>query len=155
MIRSARIPLSLGSFLALSLLAVPGVAAQEDAAAGIAASNAALSAAVAAGDANAVVALYTSDAMLMAPNAPSATGHEAIRAAFEGMVEAGIASLSLTTDEIQAHGDVAHEVGRYVLEGKDGSHLDHGKYIVIWQRAADGWKLHRDIFNSDMAAPTH
>jgi len=30
--------------------------------------------------------------------------------------------------------------------------MDHGKYIVVWKNTADGWRLHRDIFNSNMAA---
>lgn len=142
----------LGGLFVLTSLAADGVVAQDDAA-GIERANAALAAAVASGDADAAVALYTEDGMLMAPNAPAATGHDAIRAAFQEMIEAGVGSLALTSDELEVFGDTAHEVGRYVLEAADGSHLDHGKYVVIWKRTDDGWKLHRDIFNSDMAAP--
>ena len=46
----------------------------------------------------------------------------------------------------------AHEVGRFVTETADGDHIDHGKYVVIWKRIEGEWKLHRDIFNSNMAA---
>jgi ketosteroid isomerase-like protein len=146
-------PFALGGFLALALMAAPGLAAQQDAAAGIAAGNAALSAAIAAGDADAAVAVYLENASFMGANAPAAVGHDAIRAAFQGMIEAGIGRVALTTDEIEAFGDTAYEVGRYVLDAKDGTHLDHGKYVVIWKRAGDGWKMYRDIFNSDMPAP--
>lgn len=143
--------------LSLVLLAVlaPGGAllAQEDAAAAIAATNRAFQEAVAAGDAAAVAAVYTEDALLMAPNAPAAQGHEAIQAAMQEMLDMGVGSLTLTTDEVMDHGDTATEVGRYVLESTDGEHLDHGKFIVIWKRTGEGWRLHRDIFNSDMPPP--
>lgn len=147
-------PLRLACCAALVALAavIPTFVTAQDAAAGIEESNAAFEAAIAAGDVDAVVSLYTDDALLMAPNAPAAEGLEAIRAAFEALLE-GVGSLALTTREVEAYGDTASEVGSYVLEGHDGSHLDHGKYLVIWKRTADGWKLHRDIFNSDMAPP--
>jgi ketosteroid isomerase-like protein len=135
------------------LAAVPVSAALQEPAAAIAEANAALSAALAAGDLDSIVAGYTEDAMFMAPNAPAAKGHDAIREAFAGFLAMGAGSLQLTTDELEVFGDTAHEVGRFVLEGADGSHMDHGKYIVIWKRTDDGWKLHRDIFNSDMAPP--
>ena len=148
--------------LALSLLVlalvgtVPAGAAepsQDDMREGIDASNAALAAGLAAGDATAIAGLYTADGWLMAPNAPTAKGHEAIATAFQGFIDMGATVLQLTTDELHGSGSMAHEVGHYVLEMADGTHVDHGKYIVIWQRTDDGWKLHRDMFNSDMAVP--
>lgn len=133
--------------------ALPTAAAQDDLRAAIEAANARFAAAVAAGDAAAVAGMYTADGWLMAPNAPTATGHEAIAAAFQGMLDMGVTSVSLITDEVHGAGAMAHEVGRYVIEGADGAHMDHGKYIVIWHHTEDGWKLHRDIYNSDMAPP--
>lgn len=126
---------------------------QADAAAAIAEVNAAFAAAASADNVDAVVGFYTPGAMLMAPNMAAATGPDAIRAAFAEMLPA-MGAIRLTTDELEVHGDTAHEIGRYVLDAADGSHLDHGKFVVIWKRTADGWRLHRDIFNSDMAPPT-
>ena len=136
--------------MSVALGSTPVLGLAQDAAAGIAETNEAFEQAVAAGDVDALAALYTPNAMLMAPNAPVAQGQDAIRSAFEGML-AEVGTLDLTSNEIEAFGDTAFEVGGYVLEGPDGAHLDHGKYIVIWKRTPDGWKLHRDIFNSDMA----
>jgi uncharacterized protein (TIGR02246 family) len=147
-------PLAFATFLALSLAAAPGLVAQDDAAADIAAVNAALTAAVAAGDAAAGAALYTADAMFLGPNAPAVTGRDEVQAMLQGMIDAGIGRIALTTDELVVLGGMAHEVGRYVLDAADGTHLDHGKYIVIWRNTADGWRLHRDIINSDMPAAT-
>ena len=32
--------------------------------------------------------------------------------------------------------------------------VSRGKYMIIWRREEGQWKLHRDIFNSSMPAPT-
>ena len=105
----------------------------------------------AAGDVDALGMRYTVDAIVMGPNANPIEGREAIMADLKEQIAAG-GTLRLTTDEVEIFGDAAHEVGRYVEEGADGSHVDHGKYIVIWKHTEDGWKLHRDIWNSNMAS---
>ena len=103
------------------------------------------------GDADLCSSLFTEDALYGAPNLPFAQGRTAIRDAWEKEMEAGMESLRLMTDEVGSFGDTAHEVGRYVVEGSDNVHLDHGKYIVLWKRTSEGWKAHREVFNSDMA----
>ena len=45
-------------------------------------------------------------------------------------------------------------MSRYELQDGDGQALDAGKFIVVWKREAGQWKLHRDIFNSSMPAPS-
>jgi hypothetical protein len=57
----------------------------------------------------------------------------------------------LTTLEVEAHGDSAHEVGAYELSDASGKVLDRGKYVVIWKRDAARWKLHRDIWTTSQA----
>jgi ketosteroid isomerase-like protein len=64
-----------------------------------------------------------------------------------------IKSLELETLEVFGNGDVVSEVGRYVLGGADGQELDEGKYVVVWRKEGDAWKLHRDIFNTSMPPP--
>ena len=59
--------------------------------------------------------------------------------------------IQLETLEVQGSGDFAYEVGTYTLSGKrQGDHTDRGKYIVIWKNEDGQWKLHRDIFNTDL-----
>ncbi len=107
---------------------------------------------VAEGNADPLTMLFTEDGMSMQPNADPRVGHEAIKEAHAEMFATGVGALRLTTDELEVFGDTAHEVGRFVTETADGDHIDHGKYVVIWKRIEGEWKLHRDIFNSNMAA---
>jgi ketosteroid isomerase-like protein len=77
-------------------------------------------------------------------------GHEPIRdsagiqAFWDEVMTAGIKSVQLETMEVESGDDEAHELGRYTLRGADGQALDQGKYVVLWRREADGWKLHWD-----------
>ena len=83
-------------------------------------------------------------------------GSVAIAAFWQGGME-GIKGLELETLEVLGQGDIASEVGRYKMRGPDGQQIDHGKYIVVWKKVGDVWKLHRDIFNTSVApaAPSH
>ena len=49
-------------------------------------------------------------------------------------MDAGVKQVKLTTLEVEAHGDAAHEVGTYVLMGDGGKQLDSGKYVVVWKK---------------------
>jgi uncharacterized protein (TIGR02246 family) len=145
------------------LLVVAGVvmagiavaAPAEDVRAAIEAGNKAFCAAVARGDAAAVAALYTSTAQALPPGGEAARGRDAIQKAFQGMIDAGATNLTLSTLEVEAQGDAAHEVGTWALKGKDGAAVDHGKYIVIWKKEGGQWRLHRDIWNSSTPPPAH
>jgi hypothetical protein len=38
--------------------------------------------------------------------------------------------------------------------GANGSILDRGKFLEVLKQTDKGWKIHRDIFNSDLAPPS-
>lgn len=151
------------SALALGLLAVPAVAmAQEQMAAeevsieqiqaGVEAASAEFVAALNGDNPTSSADYYTADAVLMPPGMPVVEGAAAVREFFESGM--GGATLALEIWDVHAQGsDVALEVGGYEITGSDGSHLDHGKYMAIWSRTDDGWKMKYDIWNSSMAPP--
>jgi uncharacterized protein (TIGR02246 family) len=128
-----------------------GCASFQSGSAGIDAGNAALMDAIRRGDAAAVAACYTRDAMLLPPNAPPAEGAQAIAESWKATLDAGIRDITLSTIEAEGRGSTAAEVGHYTIKGPDGQTLDQGKYIVLWKKEDGVWKLHRDIWNSNAA----
>lgn len=107
-----------------------------------------------ANDLEGTVAFYTDDASLLPPNAPIATGKQAIRAVWAGLLGPGVSlSWQPTKVEVARSGDLAYLVGTYQLTVKDpkgASMTDKGKMVEVWKKQADGkWKAVADIFNSD------
>jgi tetratricopeptide (TPR) repeat protein len=103
-------------------------------------------------DAGAIAALYTSSGQLLPAGHGVVEGTEAIRDFWQAAFRAGLTGADLETVEVYvgADGDTATEVGRYRLAA--GTAVgDAGKYVVIWQRTPEGWKLHRDIWTTDRA----
>jgi uncharacterized protein (TIGR02246 family) len=116
----------------------------------IAAANETFMAALQAGDAAGLAALYTATGQLLPPNVDTMAGHAAIQAFWQGAMDMGIRSAQLEIAEVEGHGDTAIEVSAYTLCGEGEQVLDQGKYIVVWKREGGQWKLHRDIFNSSL-----
>ena len=115
--------------------------------------NADFEAKFAAGDIAAVAALYTDDAKFVAPHQDALTGRPAIEAFLGGARDAGIASIHLTTLEVEADETTAIEFGRYEMKTADGGLVDEGDYLVHWKRQDGSWKLHRDFISTDSPAP--
>lgn len=105
-----------------------------------------------AGNVAGVAALYADDAKVMPPNSDFVTGSQGITAVFQGMLDSGAKSVTLTPVEVMGSGDTATEVGTYEVMDKDGKLMDKGKYMVHWKKVGSAWKLHRDIWNSSMPA---
>lgn len=101
-------------------------------------------------------ALYSENAVFMPPHEPALTGRPAIRrwlAAFPPMSDFG-----LTVVDIDGRGDLAYVRGTYSLtiaaSGKTPALPDHGKYVEVRRKQADGaWLMVVDIFNSDLPTP--
>jgi len=119
---------------------------------GIDATNAAFAAAAAKGDAAAVAALYTEDAMLMPAAESNISGKAAILKYWQGALSHGVGGVKFNTLEVYGRGATATEVGEYLISDKNGKQLDRGKYIVIWRRTEGKWKLHRDMYSTSIPA---
>jgi len=121
--------------------------------------NAEFSAVASRGDAAAIAALYTDDAVVLAPNAEMVRGKQAIKGLFDGMIQQmGAPQLTLRTIQVDEVGDMANEIGEYTLKFQPAGGepvTDIGKYVVIWKRQGDdSWKLHIDIWNTNSPLPT-
>jgi uncharacterized protein (TIGR02246 family) len=117
--------------------------------------------AAAAGNVADLVALYTADAVIMAPDMPMAKGRAAVEAFHKKMFEgAALSNVRITPTTLEMpSADVAIEAGTYTqtITPKGGAPMhDVGKYIVVLKRQGETWKLAYEIYNSDkpMAMPT-
>lgn len=127
-----------------------------EARAAIEAANAKFSDVFARGDATALAAMYTLDAILFPPDEDMLRGNIPIGQFWKKTHEGGVASVTLMTTDVERSGDIAFETGKVELvvraEGKPDSSAS-AKYLVVWKRQPDGaWKLHRDIWNDLPAA---
>ncbi len=112
------------------------------------AGNRAFIAAFLRGDAAAVAQLYTENAQVIAPGEPVARGRAEIAAAWQKAIDSGVKDVSLHTADVESAGDLASETGTVRQVAKDGT-VTQGRYVVVWKREGGGWKLHRDIWNSE------
>src|SRR6266571_784887 len=109
-------------------------------------------------DVDKTVSYYAEGAVVMPPNAPSATTKEAIRGAWREMLTTPGAAISwkATKVEVAKSGDLAYVSGTYEETTTDASGKpvkDRGKYVEIFKKQADGtWKAVVDIWNSDLPA---
>lgn len=98
-----------------------------------------------------ILGLYTKDACLMPPNAPAICGTEALAKDFKDTYAVGtVKGGKFTTTEI--YGDAIEfvtEEGLWQVLGADGQSIDEGKYLKLWKKTKDGWKILRDSFNSN------
>ena len=93
---------------------------------------------------------YTSDCWIMPPNAASLCGPDAAPGFFKAAYNLGVRNGRLIT--IDVHGisnDVVAEVGFFRLVNAENKEFDDGKYLVLWKKTKDGWKMFRDSFSSD------
>jgi uncharacterized protein (TIGR02246 family) len=105
------------------------------------------------GDAAGMADFYTENGQLLPTGSDFVTGKAAIQAFWQAAIDMGIAkTVRLEIVEVEAHGDIAIEIGKYTDSGGAGNVIDRGKYVVIWKQEGGQWKLHRDIWNSSLPA---
>ena len=152
-------------FVFAALAAAPTAAGAQaaDRAAGVRraveASNAEFVAAMKRGDAAALAALYTEDAIVLPPNSDMIRGRAAIRKFFADFLgSTKVTAAEITTQEVFVSGATAYEVGTNRLAMQAAGQpavTDRGKYLVVWQRGPDGrWRVHRDMFNTSLPPPS-
>jgi uncharacterized protein (TIGR02246 family) len=111
-----------------------------------------------ANDLDGTLAYYTDDASLLPPNAPIATGKQAIRAVWAAMLTPdATVSWQVTKADAARSGELAYVEGVYQITAKNPkgkSQEDKGKLVEVWKKQLDGkWKVVTDIFNSDVPPP--
>jgi ketosteroid isomerase-like protein len=113
--------------------------------------------AVAAGDADAVVALYTEHAVEMPPNMPAREGRANLRSGYG--TDAGVTQeFTMTASEIDGRGGLAFDRGTYswtgMPPGMTEPMTETGKYLAIArEQEDDAWLWAVIIWNSDTPLP--
>jgi ketosteroid isomerase-like protein len=114
------------------------------------------SAAAGAKDVDKTVSFYSEDAVVMPPNAASATTEEAIRKIWKDLLTDAKISWKTKKVEVAQSDDLAFSSGAYevTLNDPTGKTVnDRGKYLEVWKKQANGmWKCVADIWNSDLPA---
>jgi len=105
---------------------------------------------------SAAASLFTEHAVWMPANRGIVEGRSAILAAFQA--RPGL-DFTVTDVDIDGRGDLAYVRGMYAfaIMSPDAKSAigDHGKFIEIRRRQADGrWLLSAEIINSDQPVPT-
>jgi len=100
------------------------------------------------GDFAGVVSLYTDDAIAFPPGSAMVKGRAAIEAMWKSMAEQ-VSDPKLTTLDVKALGpSAAREIGTFSLKTKGPTPQEvTGKYLVVWERIGNDWKLAADIWN--------
>lgn len=109
-------------------------------------------------DLEGTVSYFSDDASVFPPNAPLASGKQAVHALWADAI-ASASAISWQTDKVEVarSGDLAYVTGTYQTTAKDPKAQpvnDTGKFLEVWKKQADGkWKAVADIFNSDVPVP--
>ena len=103
------------------------------------------------GAAAAMTALYTSDAVIFPERSHAITGREAIRRYWTPKEGQRITRHRLTPTSVVIDGKHAYDHGTYEIAGEsDGKAWGpfRGKYLVVWRREPNGWRMQLDMWNS-------
>jgi uncharacterized protein (TIGR02246 family) len=103
-----------------------------------------------AGDAAKVASMYAEDAVVMPPNEPMIKGRSAIEARLKKEMAKGKVTLKLSPYGSAITGDTAHEAGTTTVTLPDGR-TEQEKYLAVYKRVGNEWKVAYDIWNSDAA----
>jgi uncharacterized protein (TIGR02246 family) len=100
------------------------------------------------GDFGGVASLYTDDATAFPPGSGMVKGRAAIGAMWKGMAEQ-VSDPKLTTLDVKPLGpSAAREIGTFSLKTKGPTPQEvTGKYVVVWEKVENNWKLAADIWN--------
>ncbi len=100
------------------------------------------------GDFSGVASLYTEEATAFPPGSAMVKGRPGIEAMWKGMAEK-VSDPKVITLDVKALGpSAAREIGTFSLKTKGTPPQEiTGKYVVVWEKIGNDWKLAADIWN--------
>ncbi len=105
-----------------------------------------------AGDATALAAFYSDDAVTLSNNKPMITGNAAIKKDMEDGMAKRPKGSTVAYDVMDAYGcdNYVTEVGKITRKDSTGKSTYTGKYMAIWEKRNGKWVCIRDISNDDV-----
>lgn len=116
--------------------------------------SAEFSAAFVRGDAEAMVAIYTSDAVIAPPGMGFLSGRQALLDYWSPKPGRKVTRHKAVPERIEIHGDLAYDYGLYAgaTETQGQTSAWGGKYLIVWRRGTDGtWRMAQDMWNDGAA----
>ena len=109
------------------------------------------------GDLDVWLSLWTDDGVQMPDGEPAVVGKQRIRERMKNVFDQFNLNMVITNKEAASAGELAYARGTYkfTVTPKAGGQaaVFDGKYMTIFEKQPDGsWKIHRDIFNSNVPA---
>jgi ketosteroid isomerase-like protein len=107
-----------------------------------------------------VVEFYDDNAVLMLPNAPLMRGKAAIAEYYKSQFAKGITGLRRTAMEAKTSGEYAFDAGTSSVQIHPGNLMTLGvgapkredsKYVLVYKRVTNEWKIAYEIFNASSA----
>ncbi len=102
-------------------------------------------------DADAFAELYAPDGALLPPDGTVHAGRDAVRAAFQGMLDDGFAKQTVVAPRLVVDDELAVEEGQAVAEFHHDGEVTVGRcnYLIVHRRQPDGrWLMERDIWTA-------
>lgn len=123
----------------------------EEAKAAIAKSNDIYFQAFVKGDSSIFIDRYAKDCCIMLPNAPAMCGENAAREFFKMAYDKfGLRNGKFITTQVYGDGEeYVTEEGLWQSFDANNIMTDDGKFLVLWKKTPEGWKMFRDSFSSN------
>ena len=113
----------------------------------------------AAKDADRLASHYADDATLMMAGGPATAGKDAIHAAFKQMVAdpALVLKFQASRVDVAKSGELGYTQGTYTMTMTNPQTKqpmdDHGSYLTVYHKQAEGWKAVQDVVTSEVPMP--
>lgn len=96
---------------------------------------------------------YTDDACILPANSPAICGKAGQLTFFRFAYRSGVRNILFKTIGIYGlTNEYVTEQGAYEMFGANNVSLGKGKYLVLWKKGKDGWRMYRDMFNGNSPA---
>jgi ketosteroid isomerase-like protein len=105
-------------------------------------------------DMNTIISMYDEDVYSLPSYSPMMRGRQDLERHLRKEMESGMEfnEVNFNTVEVRHEGNIAVEVGTYEMSMKMASGEDmndEGKYITVWERKGNDWKVIMEAWNSD------